>query len=71
MPSRAQPREHAQRARRVAGEQRLAELEDIEARAVGDAREHRLRADPRPARQERELAELLLCGEQVALGARR
>ena len=66
----AQSRQDAQRARHIARQRSVAELEDIEARAVAKRRLHggEIDASCRPA-QQLELLELLLRGEQVAFGA--
>src|SRR3970282_2295201 len=63
----AQSSEHTQRAAGVAVEQRIAELENVEARAMRGRLQNLRLADGATRLRHRELRELLLRREQVAL----
>ena len=57
--------------RRVPGERGLAELEDVEPRAVGDGIADRVGRYPAVLHEQRQLVDLLLGGQQVAFDTRR
>ena len=65
----AQTFENAQRTRGLAAHRRFAELQHVEARAVGDGVEHRFRRHGAGRQQQRELLDFLMRGEQIAFDA--
>ena len=63
------PSRIAQRASRLASHRRFAQLQNVEARAVGDCIDDRFRRDRTRRQQQRELLDFLMRGQQIAFDA--